>query len=77
MAAATKVGKTKTKTMEKGTAARRLVELIVLASDEKGQQFTALVAALSAKGVEVSRGSRGARKDGRVIYSVLGTDGKK
>ncbi len=28
------------------------------------------------KASEVSRGSRGARKDGRVIYSVLGTDGK-
>jgi hypothetical protein len=64
MAAATKVGKTKTKTTEKGTAARRLVELIALASDEKGQQFTALVAALSAKRFEVSRGSRALGRTG-------------
>jgi len=58
-------------------ANRRLVELVVRSDDEKGEAFAALVSALTGKGFEVTRGSRGARKDGRVIYSVTVNDDKK
>lgn len=67
--------RTKTVKAEKGN--RRLVELVARLDDEKGQPFSALVSALSAKGFHVERGSRGGRKDGRVIYSVVANDGKK
>lgn len=56
---------------------KRLVEMVVLSADEKTQPFTTLVSALSAKGFEVTRGSRGVRKDGRVIYSVIQANSTK
>jgi hypothetical protein len=77
MAIATKAGKTKTKPVKIAKGNRRLVELVVRLDDEKGQAFTALVLALSAKGFEVTRGSRGARADGKVIYSVVVSTDKK
>ncbi len=69
--------KVKTAKAKTVTTDRRLVELVVRSDDEKGEAFVALVSALTGKDFEVTRGSRGARKDGRVIYSVTVAGDKK
>jgi len=77
MAAVTKAPKKAQAKAKKATTDRRLVELVVRSDDEKGQAFAGLVSVLTGKGFEVTRGSRGTRKDGRVIYSVTVSADKK